>query len=132
MRMIDESATDLRDPIDRTKRIPSGATEGMAATVEEGKTADHGTVCKHASRDSVSSESTIRSGGSPGTKQIETSFCGTRPIGSISSFDNVEREAISTVGTLSTSFEGATKINPVSEPTVSCFTINAIVCSIWC
>ena len=124
MRMIDASASDLRDPIDRTRRLSSGAAAAaaagaMAATVEVGKTADPGAIGGRTSRSSVSSESTIRSGGSPGTKQIETSFCGARPIGSISSFDNGERDAGASAGMLSSAFEDASVIIPSGRDAIS-------------
>ena len=80
----------------------------MAATTEVGNPSDSGAVGGRTSRSSVSSESTIRSGGSPGTKQIETSFCGARPIGSISSFDYGERES----SACGPSEEAAVKIPP--------------------
>ena len=109
--MIDASATDLRDPIDRTRRLSSGAAAvagAMAATTKVGNPSDFDAVGGRTSRSSVSSESTIRSGGSPGTKQIETSFCGARPIGSISSFDYGERES----SACGPSEEAAVKIPP--------------------
>ena len=111
IRLIDTSATDLRDPIDRSRCMSSGgsAITGLrAATVlEVGSSADLGAMCGRTSQNSISSESTIRSGGSPGTKQIETSFCGVRPIGSLSSFDNCERETNSCIGMKSDPFGDA-------------------------
>lgn len=108
--MIDASSTDLRDPIDRTRRLSSEAAavaRGMAATEEVADLTDPSAIGGRISRSSVSSESTIRSGGSPGTKQIETSFCGARPIGSISSLDNCERELSARDDLLSGPFEEA-------------------------
>ena len=123
IRMIDASASDLRDPIDRTRRLSSGTAAAaaiMAATVEEGKLSDLCAIGGRTSRSSVSSESTIRSGGSPGTKQIETSFCGARPIGSISSFDNGERDSSACApGMLSGPVEGAAVLIPPGRDAVS-------------
>ena len=94
-RMIDASAADLRDPIDRTRRYSStsgggvggvggggGTTEGTTPSASAGVTASRGSRFG-----SFSSDSTIKSGGSPGTMAIETSFCGPKPIAPEPSFD---------------------------------------------
>ncbi len=85
-RMIDQSATDLRDPIDRARRV-SNTSSAFVGDGGAGMTAGRGSRFGSFSSDSTG-------GGSPNTRKVETSFCGSKPIREEPSFDMGPSEGV--------------------------------------